>query len=183
MGKVAKLKPVEDPEPTGEGHNLIGVDREAYDKFSALHSRDTAAVKLAQAQRNKTRKAMRAAGIILGVFDRAEKLSEMSREERQAELLHTEAYLRYNRTPMGTQFSLDIGTGDAFDGDDEGAEARIIEDAKGAGYRAGRAGIVFEDGNPYEANSEQGQAWIGAYRDGQKKNVMALGGDDAAASS
>ena len=182
MGKVAKIKPVDEPGPA-EGHNLIGVDREAYDKWSALHSRDTATVKLAQAQRNKTRKAMRAAGIILGVFDRAEKLSEMSREERLAELLHTEAYLRYNRTPMGTQFSLDIESGDAFDGDDKGAEKRIIEDAKGAGYRAGRAGKVFDDGYPHPVNSEPGQAWIGAYRDGQEKNVMAMGSDNADPSS
>ncbi len=174
MAKPAKAP---DPAPpSGEGHNLIGVDQETFDKWSAIHSRDTAAVKLAQAQRNKTRKGMRAAGIILGVFDRTEKLAGMSRQEAQTEMVHTEAYLRYHRAPLGQQFSLTLVSSDAYDDDDDAAEARVIEDAKGAGWRAGRAG-EWQEKSPYTADSASGQAWLEAWHEGQKKNAEALGGD------
>ena len=180
MAKAAK-KPTPSPEPTAapaEGHNLIGVDRNDFDGWSARHSAATEELKVAQAKRNKIRKAMRAAGIILGVFDRTAKLVDMSREEQQTEFVHTEAYLKWHRAPIGQQFSLILVSNDAFDDDDEGAAALIVEDAKGAGWRAGRDG-KWEDVNPHPANSEAGQAWLGAYREGQEKKTLALGGDNA----
>ena len=177
MAKSAK-KPEPAPAPA-EGHNLVGFDQATFDKWCAIHSRDTAAVKLAQAQRNKTRKAMRADGIILGIFDRTEKLAEMSSDEQQAEHVHTEAYLKWRRAPRGHQFSLTLVSNDPFEEDDEAVEARIVEGARGAGWRAGLAG-KWEDENPYTANTAAGQAWLGAYRDGQKKNAEALSGDNEA---
>ncbi len=170
-------KPAKAPDPApSEGHNIIGVDQATLDKWGPIHSRDTAAVKLAQAQRNKTRKGMRADGIILRVFDRTETLAGMSRAEQQTEMAHTEAYLKWHRAPAGTQFSLTLVPNDAFDDDDEAAEARVVEDAKGAGWRAGLAG-EWQAASPYTTDTPPGQAWLEGWHEGQKKNAEALAGD------
>ncbi len=183
MGKVAKLQPVEEPEPAGEGHNLIGIDQPTFNAWVAKISGAEAECKTANERRNKLRKQMRAGGIKLGVFDAMRRLVELPRTEQAEDLTHSRYYLEWLRSPLGHQITMAFDApGDAFDEDDKAAEARIVDDARGAGWRAGLAG-KWEDDNPHEVNSEPGQAWLGAYRDGQKKNAEALGGDDADSSS
>ena len=183
MSKVAKLQPVVEPAQS-EGHNLIGVDKSAFNAWVAKIAAAEAECKIANERRTKLRKQMRSEGVKLWWFDAMRKLVELDRTEQAEQLTHSRYYLEWLRSPLGHQITMDFAaTGDAFDEDEEGAAVRTIEDAKGAGWRAGLEGNVFEDGNPYDANSEPGQAWIGAYREGQEKNVMALGDDDADPSS
>ncbi len=178
MGKVAKLQPVEGPAPS-EGHNLIGIDQNDFNGWVAKIAAVEAECKIANQKRTKLRKQMRTEGVKLGVFDAMRKLVELDRTEQAEQLSHSRYYLEWLRSPLGHQITMEFeATGDAFDDDEEGAAARIIEDAKGAGWRAGLAG-KWEDDNPHEVNSEPGQAWLGEYRDGQKKNAKALGGDNA----
>lgn len=161
-------------------HNRIGIDQETFDKHHALIARAEAEMAVAREKLKKVRKAAKADGIMLKLFDAQRHLAELPRGEQELQLFHSQAYLQWLRAPVGHQFALSLdGGGDAFDEEsDADAEARIVEEAKGAGWRAGLKGEAWEDENPHDVNTPAGQAWLDAYRDGQKKALEAIKGTD-----
>lgn len=167
-------------------HNRLGFDRETFDKHCALIGRAEAEMAVAREKLKKARKAAKADGIMLKRFDAIRHLADLPRAEQELQLLHDQAYLQWLRAPVGHQFALSLdGAGDAYDDEsDEDVEARTVEDAKGAGWRAGLKGEVWEKDCPHDANTAAGQAWIEAYREGQQKATKALAegkaGEDAA---
>lgn len=161
-----------------EGHNRIGFDRQTFDKHCAIIGHAEAEMAIAREKLKKARKQAKADGILLKRFDAMRHLADLPRSEQELQLLHDQSYLQWLRAPVGYQFTLSIdGSGDAFDDESEAsAEARIVEEAKGAGWRAGLKGDVFEDQGPHGAATPAGQAWIEGYREGQAKALEAIKG-------
>ena len=158
-----------------EFHNRLGFDRETFDKHCAVIGRCEAELNIAREKLKKARKAAKADGVLLKRFDAMRHLAELPRAEQELQLLHDQAYLQWLRAPVGHQFSMELAAGDAYDEEtDEAIEARTVEDARGAGWRAGLKGEVWEDENPHDANTAAGQAWLEAYREGQEKATKAL---------
>lgn len=162
-----------------EGHNTIGVTKEVFDKHLAIIGNLEAEKAALQLRIKRARKLAKADGIRLKNFDAMRALADLPRAELQDNLGHNAWYLKWLQAPVGVQLSMfddeiDDGTG----GDDEAAFERLVAEAKGAGWRAGMTGSAFETECPHDANTPQGQAWIGAYRDAQAKAVEALKGVD-----
>jgi ribosome modulation factor len=105
------------------------------------------------------------------------KLVELPRAEQIQRWEFSLACLKFMRNPIGSQINFDFDSVDPFTEDDEAALVRIAGDAEAEGYRAGLAGVVFEDGNPHEVPSDAGQGWIKGYREGQDRQAEALGND------
>jgi len=159
------------------GHNHIGISQAEWDHYDALHSDVERREKQLKAEKNQLRKDMKTKGFKMKLFDASRTLANLTRDEQIEYLTHQQYYLRYSRSPVGEQMEFGFGeAGDAFDeASDEDVAAQLIDDAAGAGWRAGMAGEVFEkEGNPHEANTPAGQAWIKGYREAQKKQTMAL---------
>ena len=131
--------------------------------------------RVVSAKLNRERKAARAAGIILGQFDAMRALAELPVAEQAVKLQAAADYLRFLKSPAGSQMNMNFNPTDPLSETDEQALERIGLEAEGAGYRAGLAGIVFEDGNPHTADSPSGQRWLKGYREGQAQNAEALG--------
>lgn len=153
----------------GAGHNSIGVSEDKYHAFMAAHiDLDEQAAIIAQ-KRKKLRKSMRAEGIRLTEFDAAMKFAEMSRADVQDHFVHLQQYMRWNRHPVGTQFSLDLGGSASGDFEDEEAiKARASETAIQDGFFAGISNKPMSS-NPHDDNTDAGQAWIKAWHDGQER--------------
>lgn len=157
------------------GHNMLGIDPNAFHKHVAVISAAESEVALAKEKLKKARKQAKADGITLKLFDRSRQLAEMTREEQQGEMAHLQQYLIWMRSPIGTQFELKFQPGgEAFDEDEDGANARTVADAGASGFQAGLEAKIWEDDCPFEASSPAGQAWLKGYREGQEKNVAAL---------
>lgn len=175
---MAKKK--SDQPAASTGHNSAGVTAAIFNKHLALIESAEAACKITNQKRTTLRKAARAEGIILGLFDAIRKLVELPRAEQIQRWEASLDYLRFMHNPIGTQITMNFDSVDPFNEDDEMALKRIEADAETEGYRAGLAGVKWEDENPHEVPSNAGQAWIKGHRDGQKKNAEALG-DEAGA--
>lgn len=158
------------------GHNSAGVTAEIFNKHMALIEAAEAACKSANQNRSQLRKAARADGIILGIFDAMRKLVELPRAEQIQRWEFSLACLAFMRNPVGTQIRMDFDAIDPFTESDADASIRIVADAEAEGYRAGLAGVLWEDDNPHEVPSESGQAWIKGHRDGQTNRAQALSG-------
>lgn len=156
------------------GHNSIGVDQPTFDKYVAKISAAESKVAIAKEELKKARKAARAEGIILGVFDRTRQLADMTRSEQTTEMIHTATYLRWLRAPIGAQFEFNLDADPHEEETDEAATSRLIQDAEAAGWRAGLEGKLWEDDNPHDGNTDVGQAWLKGFRDGQAKNAEAM---------
>ena len=162
------------------GHNLadgIGVDEESFLQHAKTIGALEAEKKVLQAKINKARKAAKADGIQLGIFDAMRKIADLSRPEQQEHISHSKAYLVWLKSPIGLQFSLDLEDDPSLDPGEEADEriaAQVVEDARGAGYRAALKG-EWMDTNPHEANSEAGQAWIAGYNEAQEVQVRKMG--------
>ncbi len=172
--KKVALSVVETPQA---GHNAGGITSEVYNKWWNRIEQADAKCKLANAHRNTERKQARAAGIRLTEFDAMRLLVELPRAEAIDKLTAARSYLIFMRSPLGEQMSMDFDAVDPFNETDETAKLRIVADAGAAGYRAGLAGVVWEDSNPHEVPSDEGQAWIGGWREGQTEKTKALGDD------
>ncbi len=171
---MAKKKKTE-PAP-GAGHNSAGVTPEVFNKHLALIEASEAECKIAAQKRVTLRKSARADGIKLTEFDAMRKVAGLTRLEQIDKLTAARDYLVFLRSPLGAQMKLDFDSLSPFsETDDATALARIAADAESDGYRAGLAGVVWEDGNPHEVPSDEGQGWLKGYRDGQVNRVEALG--------
>ena len=162
---------------TPVGHNSGGVTPEVYNRWWSRIEQADAKCKLANTHRTTERKLARAAGIRLTEFDAMRLLATLPRAEAITKLEAARSYLIFMRSPLGEQMNMDFDSVDPFNETDEAAKARIVTDATAAGYRAGLAGVVWEDDNPHEVPSDEGQAWIGGWRDGQTEQIKALGDD------
>ena len=152
---------------------------EVYNRWWSRIEQADAKCKAANGHRNTERKLARAAGIRLTEFDAMRLLVSLPRAEAIDKLTAARSYLIFMHSPLGEQMSMDFDAIDPFSETDEAAKARIVTDAAAAGYRAGLAGVVFEDDSPHGAASPEGQAWIGGYREGQTEKVKALGDEDS----
>lgn len=162
-------------EPT-TGHNSAGVTVEVFNRHLALIEAAEAACIISNKRRNTLRKSARADGILLGEFDAMRKLAGLTRLEQIDKLTASRAYLIYLRSPLGEQMKMEFDSLDPFnETDDAAARVRIEADAESDGYRAGLAGVIWEDDNPHEVSGNEGQAWIKGWRDGQTNRVEALG--------
>ncbi len=166
------------PAPTpGIGNNSAGVTAEIFNRHLALIEAAEAACKTANQNRAQLRKAARADGIILGIFDAMRKLVELPRLEQIQRWEFSLDCLRFMRNPVGSQITFDFSSVDPFNETDEAAKVRIAADAEAEGYRAGLAGVLWEDNNPHEVSSDAGQGWIKGWREGQTNRAEALGDD------
>lgn len=158
-----------------EGHNSIGLTEVQFNDWLPKLTRAEAEAKMAKEKVNTIRKGMRADGIKLKVFDAYRHLADLTRDEQCEHLAHSAMYLKWLRSPLAEQISMNFERPDPLTEDDDAVAARVIEDAKGAGWRAGLSGSMFEADCPHDENTPQGQAWIGAYREGQEQAALALG--------
>ena len=170
--KQPKLAVVDSPPA---GHNSGGITAEVYNRWWNRIEQADAKCKAANTHRNTERKLARAAGIRLTEFDAMRLLVTLPRAEAIDKLTAARSYLIFMRSPLGEQMSMDFDSVDPFNETDEAAKARIVADAAAAGYRAGLAGVKWEDDNPHEVPSDEGQAWIGGWREGQTEKTKALG--------
>lgn len=164
-----------DTEAATIGHNsTILVTEDQFHAFKFRHIDAQAKLEKARAEKNKLRKEMKAAGINLGDFDAHMRLTNLSRDEAQDHLNHLAHYLRWSRVPLGEQIPLDLGVpSDPLEKDDDAAIQHIVEDAIKAGFLAGLSGHPDTE-NPHDGNTDAGQAWIGAHRDGLAKRDLEI---------
>ncbi|MEM8791062.1 MAG: hypothetical protein AAGE80_05560 [Pseudomonadota bacterium] len=151
------------------GHNTPdGVSKEVFLGHVRSIAREKAAVKEAQAKLNRARQSAKADNILLKDLDLCVALAELSTPEQIEKLNTQRTYMEYLNAPLGTQMTLFSPSSDDDLSDEERIE-QIKKDADAKGYFEGVKGVLFEDGNPHEANSPAGQAWIGGYRRGQEE--------------
>lgn len=149
------------PPAIGDNSTLTEAD------FLALvhkHASATAKLKAAQSERKALRKQMRAAGVVLGDFDAAVRMTEWPREEVTETFENRVQYLRWLRVPIGFQFDL-FEALDADAQDDDERLAALVAGAETEGWQKAVLGGAEAD-NPHEANAPAGQAWIKGFRDG-----------------
>ncbi len=170
MPKAKAAKPV-------AGHNSAGVTPEVFNRHLALIEAADAEIAIANKKRSTLRKAARADGIKLTEFDAMRKVAGLSRLEQIEKLTAARDYLIYLRSPLGAQMKMDFDSVDPFNETDDAARERIAADAEADGYRAGLAGVKWEDDNPHQPLTPEGQAWIKGYREGQTNRAEALGND------
>ncbi len=173
---MPKKKDTPAPAPT-EGHNSTPVPPELFNRHLAMIEGAEEACKKASLRRLQLRKQARADGIILGEFDRMRRLAALPRAEQITNMLAARSYLIFLRSPLGAQMSMEFDAIDPFSETEDDATMRIDADAEADGYRAGLAGVLWEDGNPHSADTPAGWAWLKGYRDGQTLKVEALGDD------
>ncbi len=162
--------------PSSAGHNVIGIDRADFNKWVARHAAAEAECEVANVNRRKIRKEMRAEGIKLIQFDAMRKLIELTRDEQAETLVHSRYYLEWLGSPLGHQITMDFDEGeDPFDGDAAAAEAKVAEAAEGAGFQAGLTGA---GNNPHEENTPAGQGWMKGHHEGadQRRQALGMGG-------
>ncbi len=169
-----------EPAP-GIGNNSAGVTAEVFNRHLALIETAEAACEIANKKRSTLRKSARAAGIKLTEFDAMRKVAGLTRLEQIEKLTAARDYLIYLRSPLGAQMKMEFDAIDPFNEDDAAAKVRIEADAEAEGYRAGLAGVLWEDNNPHEVPSDAGQGWIKGWREGQTNRTEALGNADTGA--
>lgn len=163
----------------GIGHNILGIDDDTFLRHARTIGSIEGEMAIVRKRLNKARKAARADGIKLKLFDAMRQVADLPRAEQQEHLAHQQAYLRWLRSPIGTQFSLSLDddpTLDVGEDADDRVASQVVEDARGAGYRAALAG-EWQDANPHDENSESGQAWIAGFHEGQSVQAHAMGED------
>ncbi len=164
------------------GHNSAGVKPAIFNRHLALIEAAEEACKIANEKRSTLRKSARADGILLTEFDAMRRVAGLPRLEQIAKLEASRDYLIFLRSPLGDQMKMNFDTIDPFNEDDDAARARIEADAEADGYRAGLAGVKWEDDNPHLPALPEGQAWIKGWRAGQTNRAEALG-DEAGSST
>jgi ribosome modulation factor len=167
-------KKTTDPAP-GIGNNSAGVTAEVFNRHLALIETAEAACEIANKKRSTLRKSARAAGIRLTEFDAMRKIAGLPRLEQIEKLTSARDYLIYLRSPLGAQMKMEFDAIDPFNEDDAAAKTRIAADAEAEGYRAGLAGVLWEDNNPHSPDLPEGQCWIKGWREGQTNRAEALG--------
>ena len=155
----------------GPGHNsTIEIGEGKFHAYLAAHGDLDEQIAALRGKRKKLRKQMRADGVRLTEFDAALKFADMSRVDVEDHYVHLQHYMRWLRHPVGTQFNLALGEpADDFE-DEEAVLAKAREGAIQDGFWAGIRNRPMGE-NPHEEATEAGQAWIGAWHDGQKQRT------------
>lgn len=178
LGTLKVVADSADDAPPAAGHNSIAITPEQFSAAIRTLAPLEAARDKAKANLKAARKQLRADGFLLVIFDAMRKLADLPRLEQITNWTHSVAYLKYLRSPIGSQLKMDFDDVDPFKADGAGLEAQAVEDAEGDGYRLGLAGEAWEDSNPHPVSSKVGQAWIKGYREGVAAAVKAMGSDD-----
>ncbi len=109
------------------------------------------------------RKQAKGDGVDMKALDAAMTFYGMDDDKRFSYFRNLDAYMRYLRTPTGTQFGL-------FE-----AELPLPNDkAYADGKFAGQMGKSLSD-NPHDMNTDAGQEWTRGYHDGQKSIIEKMG--------
>lgn len=132
-----------------------------------------AEIKVLRKKKAKLRRDMRINGIRLTDMDLSLKMRAVEDDDVILESMRAiKKYSAFLGLPIGTQLSLlDDVPSDLTDSDD------LDQRAYDFGRRAGALG-EFEDDNPYDLGSSQGQKWLKGYRDAQKAIAMQMAPKD-----
>ena len=150
---------------SGTGIEVEGLTQERFAHHVAAITRQKAAVVAEREKLNKLRKSAKADGIVLKELDATMIVADMNRVEQEEYVERTRWYLEMLRVPAGSQMTLKFEKPkDGKSGDKKRAE-QAAEEALGKGYRAGLEERPDSE-NPYQPNTDEGQAWLKGRHDG-----------------
>lgn len=150
---------------SGKGIEVEGLTQERFAHHVAAITRQKAVVVAERERMNKLRKSAKADGIVLKELDATMVVADMNRVEQEQYVERTRWYLEMLRVPAGSQMTLKFDKPKDGKGGDKKRAEQAVEEALGKGYRAGLEEKPDSE-NPYQANSDEGQAWLKGRHDG-----------------